>query len=270
MPILEERSPVSRLVAALLRRRFWQRLACLLLFLGVLLTGVLLHDRQQSQSLVPLPTAIAFQQFFRRPAPELADQTPAFEIAWAHPNNYGERLRFNADGSLVDNEPLIVLHETVYSADSAIDWFRRGDLEDSEAASYHAIIRRNGAVISIVPAQAKAYGAAESGFDTAEGLETLYGDPEQPPSVNSFSYHISLETPLDGQDSDPTHSGYTVAQYRSLAWLIAQTEVPAERITTHKEVDLSGERIDPRSFDRDRLLKQLRQFRDRLATGTST
>nr|AZB72778.1 N-acetylmuramoyl-L-alanine amidase [Synechococcus elongatus PCC 11801] len=256
---------MSRLMAALSKRRFWQRLGCLLLFLGVLITGVLLHDGQQSQSIVTLPTAIAFQQFFLRPAPELADLTPKFEIAWAHPNNYGDRLRFNADGSLVDNEPLIVLHETVYSAESAVDWFRQGDL-GAEAASYHAIIRRNGTIISIVPAQDKAYGAAESGFPTAEGIETLYGDPQEPPSVNSFAYHISLETPLDGQDAELTHSGYTAAQYRSLAWLIAQTEVPAERITTHREVDLSGERIDPRSFERDRLLAQLSQLRDRLAS----
>lgn len=257
-----------RLVAAVLKRRYWQRLGYWLLFISVVLTGVLLHDRNQSPSMPSRPTAIAFQQFFRRPSPELADQTPAFEMAWAHPKNYGDRLRFNADGSLVDNEPLIVLHETVYSADSAIDWFRRGDLDDSEAASYHAIIRRNGTIVSIVPAQAKAYGAAESGFTTADGLETIYGERQEPPSVNSFAYHISLETPLDGQDAELTHSGYTAAQYQSLAWLIAQTEVPAERITTHRAVDLSGERIDPRSFDRDRLLDQLRQFRDRLPSAS--
>lgn len=238
--------------------------------MGVILAAVLLHEDQQSQSQPPLPTAIAFQQFFSRPNPLLMKDTPPFELAWAHPNNYGERLRFDADGSLVDNEPLIVLHETVYSAESAIDWFRRGDLASYEAASYHAIIRRNGTIISIVPAIEKAYGAADSAFATPEGPETLYGDPQEPPSVNSFAYHISLETPLDGQNAKPSHSGYTDAQYRSLAWLIAQTTVPFERVTTHREVDRSGERIDPRSFDRDRLAQPLAQFRDRLQQSSAT
>jgi len=70
-----------------------------------------------------------------------------------------------------------------------------------------------------------------------------------PPSVNNFAYHISLETPPGGMHSGLWHEGYTDAQYRSLAWLVARTGVLDERITTHKAVDRSGSRIDPRSFD---------------------
>ena len=35
------------------------------------------------------------------------------------------------------------------------------------------------------------------------------------------------------------------AQYLALAWLVAHTGVPDERITTHRAIDQSGSRIDP-------------------------
>ncbi len=57
-----------------------------------------------------------------------------------------------------------------------------------------------------------------------------------------------------------THSGYTEAQYQSLAWLVAKTDVPLERITTHKDVDLSGSRIDPRSFNSSYFQKILSEY----------
>jgi hypothetical protein len=66
--------------------------------------------------------------------------------------------------------------------------------------------------------------------------------------VNNFAYHVALESPPDGNTNAPTHSGYTTPQYQSLAWVVAQTGVPDDRITTHKAVDRSGQRMDPRSF----------------------
>jgi hypothetical protein len=83
------------------------------------------------------------------------------------------------------------------------------------------------------------------------------------PSVNNFAYHVSLETPPDAWDKNvPSHSGYTDKQYKSLAWLVAQSDVPDERITTHRAVDRSGQRIDPVSFDFDQFYSILHSFRE--------
>ena len=72
-------------------------------------------------------------------------------------------------------------------------------------------------------------------------------------SVNNFALHVSLETPLDGEDDGPSHSGYSRAQYDALAVLLAdwmeRFPIPPEHITTHRAVDQGGERADPRSFD---------------------
>ena len=71
-------------------------------------------------------------------------------------------------------------------------------------------------------------------------------------SINNFALHISLETPLDGEDAGPAHSGYTPAQYDALAALLSgwiqRFPIPPANITTHQAVDLGGERADPRSF----------------------
>ena len=56
------------------------------------------------------------------------------------------------------------------------------------------------------------------------------------------------------------HSGYTEAQYQSLVWLVAKTDVQLERITTHKIVDRSGSRIDPRSFNFNLFQKLLSEY----------
>jgi N-acetyl-anhydromuramyl-L-alanine amidase AmpD len=79
--------------------------------------------------------------------------------------------------------------------------------------------------------------------------------------VNNFALHVSLETPLDGEDNAPEHSGYTASQYDALALLLAQWMrrygIPPERITTHAHVDLGGERADPRTFDWQALQQRL-------------
>ena len=72
-------------------------------------------------------------------------------------------------------------------------------------------------------------------------------------SVNNFALHVSLETPLDGEDDGPAHSGYSTLQYEALAVVLAdwmkQYRIPFEHITTHRHVDLGAARADPCSFN---------------------
>jgi N-acetyl-anhydromuramyl-L-alanine amidase AmpD len=154
-----------------------------------------------------------------------------------------------------------VLHETVYSANSAINYFRAPHTNEADQASYHTLIRLNGTVVYLVPPDKRAYGAGNSVFDGPNGPESVHTHRQYPPSVNNFAYHISLETPPDGENDQQTHSGYTEAQYRSLAWLVAQSSVPDDRITTHRAVDRSNSRMDPRSFDFSYFLALLHQQR---------
>ncbi|NHC36074.1 peptidoglycan recognition protein family protein [Scytonema millei] len=186
---------------------------------------------------------------------------PRYQIAWAHPLNYGDRFATDIYGKPVYNKPIIVLHETVYSAASAINTFRTPHQQDDKQVSYHTLIGLDGTVIYIVPPEKRAFGAANSVFIGSNGAETVKTHPSLASSVNNFAYHVSLETPADGRDRDRRHSGYTQAQYKSLAWLIAQSKVPDARITTHKAVDRSGSRSDPRSFDRHKFLSLLHAYR---------
>lgn len=188
---------------------------------------------------------------------------PPEEVAPADPSNYGERYLADADGNPVYNDPIVVLHETVGSADSAINTFQTYHPRDADQRSYHALIRRNGTVVYLVPPEYRAYGAGNSVFDGPYGPETVRTNPDFPPSVNNFAYHISLETPSDGRGNQSRHSGYTRSQYQSLAWLSARTGVPWERITTHRAVDRSGTRRDPRSFDAQQFARDWQRFVDR-------
>ncbi|MEO0374863.1 MAG: peptidoglycan recognition family protein [Cyanobacteria bacterium P01_A01_bin.17] len=176
-------------------------------------------------------------------------QPPQYQ-AEVHPSNYGERYAQNAQGQPVDNDWIIVLHETVGSGMSAVNHFQTPHFNDADQVSYHALIWADGTVIYLVPPEKRAYGAGNSVFEGDRGIETVKTNPDLPPSVNNFAYHISFETPPDGRESkSAVHSGYTQAQYQSLAWLVARTGVPDSRVTTHREVDRSGNRADPRSFD---------------------
>lgn len=185
---------------------------------------------------------------------------PPEEVAPADPSNYGERFLVDANGNPVYNDPIVVLHETVGSADSAINLFQTYHSLDADQRSYHALVRRNGTVVYIVPPEYRAFGAGNSVFEGPYGPETVRTNPNFPPSVNNFAYHISLETPSDGRGNQSRHSGYTSAQYRSLAWLTARTGVPWERITTHQAVDRSGTRRDPRSFDGSLFAREWQTF----------
>ncbi len=188
---------------------------------------------------------------------EIKGIKPPEEIALIDPSNYGDRFLKDIDGRPVPHQPIIVLHETVGSASSVVNYFRTPHPNDDDQVSYHTLVKLNGTVVYLVPPEKRAFGAGNSVFKGEKGLETVKTNAAFPPSVNNFAYHISLETPADGENNGTRHSGYTVKQYQSLAWLVARTGVPNERITMHKIVDRSSSRIDPRSFDWPDLVRRL-------------
>ncbi|MBD1845351.1 N-acetylmuramoyl-L-alanine amidase [Cyanobacteria bacterium FACHB-63] len=186
---------------------------------------------------------------FRQDSSPSSTYQPREEVALAHPSNFGRRFAQDLYGRPVSNEPIVVLHETVGSGSSAINYFRTPHPNDNDQVSYHALIRENGNVVYLVPPDRRAFGAGNSLFSGNKGEEAVKTNPAFPPSVNNFAYHISLVTPPDGRDDGARHSGYTRAQYQSLAWLVAKTGIPNDRISTHRLVDRSRSRRDPRSFN---------------------
>lgn len=176
---------------------------------------------------------------------------PKQEKSSVSPNNYGDRATRDVNGKPLDNKLLVVLHETVGSADSAMAAFSNPATE----ASYHALIKQDGTVVYLVPPEKRAFGAGNSSFN-GEAVKLT----SNPASVNNFAYHISLETPADGRGNGETHSGYTEAQYQSLAYLTSRTGVENGRITSHAVVDRSGERSDPRSFDNTKFTRYLNNY----------
>ncbi|AVH71245.1 peptidoglycan recognition protein family protein [Nostoc sp. 'Lobaria pulmonaria (5183) cyanobiont'] len=192
-----------------------------------------------------------------------AQYRPNYQVASVDPSNYGERYIQDVNGVTLHNQPIIVLHETGYSASSAVNFFQVAHTDESVQASYHALVKLDGTVVYLVPPEKRAFGAANSVFESSEGVETVQTNPNLPASVNNFAYHVSLETPPDSYDasSQQTHSGYTETQYNSLAWLIAQSQVPDDRITTHHLVDRSGKKVDPINFDGNKFLSLLNTYR---------
>lgn len=197
---------------------------------------------------------------------------PQYFRATIDPSNYGDRYRTDIHGRTLNNQPIVVLHETVGSATSAINTFKTHHSSDNHQSSYHALITLNGTIIYLVPSDKRAFGAGNSVFKSPWGIETVQTNPNLPASVNNFAYHISLETPPDGRkkSGNSYHSGYTDNQYKSLAWLLALSSIPDERITTHQEVDLSGHRFDPRSFDFDKFFRVLHTYRQPTPEKVST
>lgn len=193
-----------------------------------------------------------------------AEYKPNLVAAQVHPSNYGERFTHDVNGVPVNNQPLIVLHETTNSASSAVNFFQNNNVDENVQASYHALIALDGTVIYLVPPDKRAFGASNSVFNGANGAETVQTNPNLPASVNNFAYHVSLETPPDGwgKRNIQGHSGYTEEQYNSLAWLIAQSQVPDERITTHRDVDIANGKVDPLSFDFEKFFNKLHSFRE--------
>jgi N-acetyl-anhydromuramyl-L-alanine amidase AmpD len=176
-------------------------------------------------------------------------QSPAQYRIEAHSSNFGDRLSRDVQGKSVQNPLLIVLHETTSAASGAVNTVLTPHALDQDQISYHAIICQDGTILYLVDPHKRAYGAGNSAFKGRYGVEKVQTNKRLKPSVNNFAYHISLETPPDGYHLNPDHSGYSGAQYTSLAWLIARSGVKENRITTHLAIDQAGERQDPRSFE---------------------
>jgi N-acetylmuramoyl-L-alanine amidase len=166
-----------------------------------------------------------------------------------HPTNYGERLAQDAFGNPLDPTPrLVVLHETVYGLNSAINTFLTPHPRDEDQVSYHMLIGEQGEMVEAVDPGKRAFGAGNSAFQGQWAVT----NPKVGGSVNNFALHLSLETPVDGEHAGSAHSGYTAAQYDAMAVVLAdwmrRFPISPQAITTHRHVDLSGERADPRSF----------------------
>jgi N-acetyl-anhydromuramyl-L-alanine amidase AmpD len=175
-----------------------------------------------------------------------------------HPSNYSERHKQDAFGNRIDPKPrVVVLHETVYGLGSAINTFVTPHLQDDDQVSYHVLIGEDGRIIQALDPSKRAFGAGNSAFDG----EWAITNPKAGGSINNFALHLSLETPVDGENNALGHSGYSQAQYDALALVLAQWmmsyNISAENITTHRHVDLGGERADPRSFNWNELKERL-------------
>lgn len=188
----------------------------------------------------------------------LQQYRPPEKVALAHPSNFGERFQKDITGQSAARVPIVVLHETVLEGWKTVKLFQTA--RSRGQASYHALVKLDGTIYYLVPPDKRAFGAGDSIYNGTRGPETTRTTRTYPPSVNNFAYHVSLESPPDGLHNGNTHSGYTDAQYSSLAWLISKTGIPEDRITTHQGVDRSGSRRDPRSFDRTKFISLLRSF----------
>ena len=219
--------------------------------------------RKEKQIFIPSPAKVYDINPLYITTRDFANYRPPFAQFTVDPSNYGDRYTTDVNGIPYNNQAIIVLHETTNSASSAINFFQTPHDDESVQASYHAIITLGGKVIYLVPPEKRAFGAGNSVFKGANGVETVQTNPNLPPSVNNFAYHVSLETPPDawGKNNIKQHSGYTEPQYNSLAWLIAQSQVSDERITTHRMVDVGNGKVDPLSFDREKFLNKLHSFR---------
>lgn len=183
------------------------------------------------------------------------------------PTNYGKRHQQDAFGRRLDAMPrVVVLHETVYSISSAVNTFMTPHPRDEDQVSYHTLIGLDGRVLDLVDPLNRAYGAGYSAFlgEWAVTNKRLKG------SVNNFALHLSLETPANGANNNRVHSGYTTQQYDAMAlvlsgWIQA-FNLPPAAITTHRHVDIGGERGDPRSFDWSKLQVRLAALGDLCVT----
>ncbi len=191
---------------------------------------------------------------------ELASFRPVEVWRPAHETNFGKRYPKDIYGRLVNNAPIVVLHETVISAADTIRVFQTPHYNEDDQASYHALITRNGTIVHLVSKKNRAFGAGNSVFRGPNGPEAVKTHRIYPASVNNFAYHISLESPADGRHNGNHHSGYSQAQYKSLAYLVAKSRIPQSRVTTHKGVDRSGSRKDPRSFNNRHFTSLVQRF----------
>ena len=176
----------------------------------------------------------------------------------AHPTNFGLRLRKDLYSQRLNPNPtVIVLHETVYDLDSAVNTLLTPHPSDVDQVSYHTLVGRSGDIVQLVDPSFRAYGAGHSAFNG----RWVFSNRNLSGSLNNFALHVSLETPRDGSHNLDVHSGYSPSQYDALARVLAdwmvRYKIPATSITTHRYVDLGGARADPRSFAWSELQKRL-------------
>ena len=194
--------------------------------------------------------------------PDLVERMASLQLAprsiRTDPSNFGERFEFDAFGNRIDPTPrVVVLHETVYGIESAISTFLTHHPRDEDQVSYHSLVGLDGEVVQVLDPSKRAFGAGNSAFQGA----WVVTNPKVGGSINNFALHLSLETPLDGENASSSHSGYTDVQYDATALVLAdwmrRFDIPWENITTHRHVDLGGERADHRSFDWSKLKARL-------------
>lgn len=140
-------------------------------------------------------------------------------------------------------KPLLVIHESIYSYDQVLNHIKN----PSTTGAYHCFIRLDGHIIYMAPSNRSIRASYPSSFND-ESINN---------SVDPFSYHICLETPLNTPYTSVEHSGYTIHQYNSLAYVYTRTGISPDRVTLHKDIDDSGEVIDPRSFEFSKLWESL-------------
>ena len=167
----------------------------------------------------------------------------------ADSTNFGERHPVDQWGRpLVASPQIIVLHETILDEEATINLFQTPHPNDNDQVSYHMLVGLDGSRLRIVPDEKRAFGAGMSAFGDVT-QRTKLGSVG---SINNIALHISLVTPADGRGDTRAHSGYTNAQYKTLAEQVllwqAKFGIPFTRLTTHSAVDRSRTRYDPRSF----------------------
>ena len=136
---------------------------------------------------------------------------------------------------------IFVLHETGIDVETLEDYMADGEF----LGSYHAVITIQGEIIYFTPSDMKAFAASESRFISlyTDGPEEVNG------SVDDFAYHVALETPINGRDpSKKIHAGYSIQQYRSLAWLFRATGISLNRFVEHGKLK-EPETTEPRCFN---------------------
>lgn len=179
-------------------------------------------------------------------------KVPAEEQQLADASNYGSRDSRDYLGRRLGSSPrLVVIHETVMGEKDTISMFKTNHPNDSDQVSYHMLVARDGRLIRVVPDENRAYGAGMSHFMGS----TFRAKKDSAGSINNVTLHISLVSPSGFEQSD-SHTGYTEAQYTSLAKQILEWQmqygIPMSRVTTHYAVDRSHSRYDPRSFHWDK------------------
>ena len=175
---------------------------------------------------------------------------PAETTVAADPTNYGKREPTDDQGKPVNYMPmLIVLHETVASENETLNLFRTRHDNESDQSSYHMVIAQDGRRIRTVGDSDRAFGAGDSAFSNY----TIRLKKGSDGSLNNIALHVSLVSPEDGRGDSATHSGYTKRQYASAAAQVliwqATYGISFDYLTTHKAIDRSSTRKDPRSFD---------------------